>query len=697
MNSMRRKTISGAIATTGALLVHGSRRGAAAAAAATTVAASAGRGHSGLDLQYVDHSVKPGDDFFRYVNGGWVRTHEIPPDQSRWDAFTVLEEQNRHRTRELLESAQHAAADAEAVKLGDLYAGLMDETRAESLGLTPVAEHLALITRMDSRADLARALARLSRDIPITFAASSLASPVAARIVVDQKQPTRYLAAFTQGGLGVPDRDYLLTDIPAYEKVRSAYQAHLARLFQLAQMSDPDKRAERVLDLETRLARSQWTRVDQRDDEKTYNIWSRRELAGRAPGMDWDALLEVAGLGDRGSFQVREPSAITAAAGLVGSAPIETWRDYLLSRTLRTFAPLGPRAFVDESFAYEGRVLSGTPELPARWKRCIPQVETAMGPALGRLYLQKYFPPSAQAEAQSMVVHIKQAMEGRIRALSWMSAATKTQALRKLAAVRIELGAETGHRDFSQLTIARDAAYANVSRAAQFEYDRKLRRIDQPVDRGEWTMLAETVNAQSARVLTKIMFPAGILQPPFFEDGADRAVNYGAIGVVIGHELSHQFDDQGAKTDENGALRNWWQPQDYEHFKAATAALAAQYDRYEPLPGMHINGRLTLGENIGDLAGLALARDAYRMSLGSAPAPVVDGLTGEQRFFMAYAQIWRSRMREPMLRKQLASNPHSPPQWRVAELRNVDAWYEAFDVTPQASMYLPPAERVRVW
>jgi putative endopeptidase len=465
----------------------------------------------------------------------------------------------------------------------------------------------------------------------------------------------------------------------------------------LAGLSEAEARAARIYALEERIARAQRTRADSRDVDKLYNLWTRADFAAKAPGLDWGAFLAAAGLEGQSLFLVGEPEAIGGAAAAAGEVGLQNWRDYLAFRAIRNFAATGPKAFRDEDFDFQGRTLSGTPTQPAAWKRAAQIVDNTMGQAVGGLYIEQYFGPQARAQARAMTDAIKLAMGARIARVDWMSVPTKQRALAKLAAVRVEVGSQEPLKDYSGLAIVRGQAFGDLLSAARFDYDTKLAKLGRPVDRGEWTMNPHLVNAQSNPTLVKVMIPAGILQPPFFDANADAAVNYGAIGVVMGHELSHQFDDQGAKFDEAGALVSWWAPEDIARFRAATDRLAAQYDAYQPLPGAHINGRLTLGENIADLGGLHIAFDAYRTSLGGRPAPVLGGLAGEQRFFMSFNQVYRCLQRESSLRQTLATDPHSPGEWRAAEVRNHDAWYASFDVRPGQREYLAPADRVRVW
>ncbi len=663
-------------------------------------AAKAVTGGFGLDLAAMDRSVAPGDDFYRYVNGGWLKTATIPPDRARWQEFYRLDDLNAKRSRDILEEAARAPTSPQTKAIGDFYASLMDEAGREAAGLSPLQPELARIAAIATPADLARAIAQVSRDWlrPLPGGASPLPpSPLATGVSIDQKNPTRYLPSISQGGLGMPDRDYFLVDDPRFLEIRAAYRKHLAAMFALAGLDDPQARAGRVYDLEERLARSHATRAEQRDPDKRYNLFTRAALAAQAPGLDWPVFLDAAGFKGQDLILVSEVGAAMGVALAAEKVALADWKDYLAYRSIRAFAPFGPRAIVAENFAFEDGVLAGTPQMPQAWKRAVATLDRSMGQAVGAIYLQKFFPPESRAVARTMTANIIAALGRRIAALDWMAPATKARALKKLAAARVEVGAEAPPRSYAGLTVVRTEAFGNVQRAARFAYERGLSRLGKPVDRAEWSMVAQTVNAQANPTLVKIMFPAGIMQGLFFDPAADPAVNYGAIGVVMGHELSHLFDDQGSKFDETGALNNWWTPEDFARFHKATEALAAQYDTYEPLPGAHINGHLTNGENIADLAGLALARDAYFASLGGKTPPVIGGLTADQRFFMSFAQLYRGLTRENFLRQMLATDPHSPGEWRAAEVRNMDAWYEAFGVKPGQKMYLAPAERVRIW
>ncbi len=667
--------------------------------AAARAAAAPGKteyGTFGLDLSAMDPSIAPGDDFYRYVNNGWLKTHTIPADRSSFGGN--LAENTQARTRAIMETAA-ATGTAGGRKIGDYYSAWIDEPGLDRRGLEPLKPELARVAAIATPADLARALARLSyADLANPNGASRPdPAPISLGVSVDVKQPTRYVPSIGQGGICLPDRDYYLVDTPANLAARAAFKDHLAKMFTLAGFDDAQGRAGRVYALEARIARGHRSREDSRQAEKRYNPFRRADLAARAPGLDWDAFLAAAGFEGQDLFIVGAPESLAASSAAARDVPLADWKDYLAFRAIRNFAPCGPAAFRAEDFAFNEKTLRGTPQMPAAWKTAVVQTDRALGQAVGQIYLARHFPPSSRAMVTEMTRNLKASMGRRIRGLAWMTPATKTKALAKLANLRVEIGGQTPPRDYSGLQVKPGEAFENLLRAQDFARTRILARLGRPVDRGEWSMNPQTINAQSNSTLVKVMFPAGYLQPPNFDPYADPAVNYGAIGRVIGHEISHQFDDQGSKFDASGALDNWWAPEDLKLFQKATAALAAQYDAYEPLPGLHINGRLTLGENIGDLAGLAISLDAYHASLGGKPAPVLAGLTGDQRFFLSFTQTHRSLQRENALRQQIISDPHSPNEWRSAEVRNMDAWYKAFDVKPGQKMYLAPDARVRVW
>lgn len=687
---LTRRGLAEGLAAGGLLAATGPRAWAAAAGGKPAY------GDFGLDLSAIDSAIAPGDDFYRYVNNGWLRKASIPADRPNYSG--VMRETTESRTRSIMESAG-ALGTANGRKITDYYRAWTDEGLLERRGLEPLKPELARVAAVATPADLGRALALLTwGDLPNPNGASRPdPSPIGIGVAPDAKQPTRYVPSLSQGGLSLPDRDYYLVDAPANVATRTAFRAHIARLFQLAGFDDPEGRAARVYALEEKIARGWWSREQSRQAEKRYNPHSRAELVARAPGLDWDAYLGAAGIDGQPVYIVAQPSSIAASAGLARDVALADWRDFLAFRAIRNFAPCGPKALREADFDFNGHVLQGTPKMPDAWKQAVVQTDRALGQAVGEIYLARYFPPSSRAQVTEMTRQLKLAMAGRIKGNGWMTPATKTRALAKLANLRVEVGGQNPPRDYTRLEVKPGEAFENLLRAQAFNHWRATNRLERPVDRSEWAMNPQTINAQSNFGLVKVMFPAGFLQPPNFDPYADTAVNYGAIGRVIGHEISHQFDDQGSKYDETGALNNWWAPADLERFQAATAALAKQYDAYEPLPGLHINGRLTLGENIGDLAGLGMALDAYHASLGGKPAPVLAGLTGDQRFFLSFAQTHRSLQRENSLRQQLISDPHSPNEWRAAEVRNMDAWYDEFHVKPGQKMYLAPDARVRVW
>jgi putative endopeptidase len=645
----------------------------------------------GFDAAGMDRAVKPGDNFFDFANGTWARTTEIPADKPVWGGFIELDELSTQRTRTIIEDAAKANAPAGSVqrKVGDFYASFMDEAAIEAKGVQPLKPALDRVAAIRTRSDLAGALGELVQ--------IGVRSPFGIEVDQDLKDNSRYAVYVGQGGLGLPDRDYYLDAAnPKFVEAKAKYKTHIANMLRLAGVSDPEGRAERILGLETKIAQSHWTRVQRRQIENLYNPMTRAELSGKMPGFDWNAYLAAMGLGGVDRVIVAQPSALTGAAKLVGSEPLETWKDYLTFRVIAASAPFLPKAFVDENFAFNGKVLSGTPQLRERWKRGSDIVGGGMGEAVGQLYVARYFPPEAKAKADELVRNLIRAMDLRLQGLAWMAPETKAKARVKLAAFTPKIGYPDKWRDYSALEIRRDDALGNALRAARFDYRRNIAKIGQPIDRAEWGMSPQTVNAYANPLMNEIVFPAAILQPPFFDPNADDAVNYGGIGAVIGHEISHHFDDQGRKFDAKGNLADWWTEKDVAEFKKLTDQMVAQYGAYEALPGAKVNGQLTLGENIADLAGLAIAYDAYQVSLNGKPAPVIDGYTGDQRFFLGFGQVWRTKYRDALLQQLLTVDTHSPGTIRPLVVRNFDAWYEAFDVR-DGKLYLPPEQRIRVW
>jgi len=666
----------------------------------------------GLDVAGMDRSVDPGDDFFLYANGAWVRTTEIPADSARWGTFNSLNERSMTRTREVLEAAASGSAPAgsEERKVGDLYASYLDEATVEARGLDPLRPQLAALDALRDRTALARALgADLRTDVDSLNATHFHTSRLFGFWVApDLNQPMVYAGYLFQGGLGMPDREYYLSANPKMAETRDRYRAHIARVLRLAGIAGAEQQAGRILDLETRMAQVHATRAESLEVRRAAE-WKRTEFARRAPGLDWPAFFSAAGLEQQPTILVWHPAAVTGLAALVRQVPLSTWKAWMTFHAIDRQAPLLPRAFVDEAFEFYARTLGGTPELSARWKRAVEAIselrskqvgfreEAAMGDAVGKLYVARYFPPSAKAQIQEMVRQIIAAFDRRIEALEWMTPATKAQARQKVRSLRVSVGYPDRWVGYSGLEISRGDLLGNMQRASLFDYRRHLAQLGKPVDKADWCMEPQTVNAVNLPLHNGLNFPAAILEPPFFDPQAPAATNYGAIGTVIGHEISHSFDDQGAMFDAEGRLRNWWTPADFAKFEESGARLAAQFDAYHPFPDLHVNGRQTLGENIADVAGLAAAHDGWRASLGGQEAPEVSGFTGEQQFFLAYAQNWRSKTREPMARQLLITDGHAPGHYRALTVRNLDAWYSAFAVKPGQQLNLAPEQRVRVW
>ncbi len=644
----------------------------------------------GYDLTSRDTQVRPGDDFYQYAIGGWLDRNTIPPDRSTWGAFVELASQAEVQVRAIIEALPTPQpANSPQQKVVDYYRSYLDVEAIERRGLEPAMPILQAIASAKTHAQIVEIMGR--PDVPVK-------TPIGFAISLDQKNPDRYVVTVTQSGLALPDREYYLKDDAAFAEVRSKYLAHVERMLALADQKEPAKQAQAILALETEIARLHWPRAKRRERDLTYNVRTLGQLSARSGAFPWKAFLEPAGLADRPDFVVREVDAVEALAQQFASVPIETWRSYLTYHYLASVADVLPQAFDREHFELYERTLNGQPQLKERWKRAVDAAGAALGEAVGQLYVEKHFPPASKQKMTDLVENLRRAYGQRIRDLPWMSQATKTVALEKLATFRPKIGYPDKWRDYSALEIRAGDAFGNASRAVVFEWERRLKRIDQRTDRDEWGMTPQRVNAYYNSTFNEIVFPAAILQPPFFDPNADDAVNYGAIGGVIGHEMGHGFDDQGSKSDAQGILRTWWQPEDETAFKGLVARLATQYGQYEALPGLNLNGRLTLGENIGDLGGLSVALEAYRLSLDGRNAPVLDGITGEQRFFLAWAQAFRNLMREERLRNQVVSDPHSPPKFRVnGVVRNMDAWYDAFGVAPGDELYLAPEERVRIW
>jgi putative endopeptidase len=654
-------------------------------------------GRWGVDLSSLDKSVRPGDNFFDYVNGAWLKKAVIPPDRSQTGSFQDLQILSERRMRAIMDDLEKkpvASLSPEEKKLRDLYDAFEDTKAIEANGLKPVQQDLDYLGGLKSLNDVARAMASPSLATESIYNVS---------ISVDDKNPNSYSINLSQSGLGLPDRDYYLsTDKPLVE-TRTAYQKYLSDMMKLAGMDDTDARAQRILALETAIAKASWDRADRRDEDKVYNPMPVSALKTLAPEFSWDAFFSETKIplsGPKGERQVivAEKTAFGPLAKIFAATPVSTWRDYLIVHYLRSNASYLPQKFDQRNFAFYGTVLSGNPQQLDRKTRGIHLIDGLMGEALGKLYVARYFPPASKAKAEQLVSNLLKAYEADIKTLTWMGPATREKALEKINEFTPKIGYPGHWRDYSAYAVDRNDLIGDVQRGALFEWNRELNRINQPVDKTEWGMTPPTINAYYNPAFNEIVFPAAILQPPFFDPKADDAVNYGGIGAVIGHEISHGFDDQGSKYDGKGVFRDWWTKEDRANFDAKTAALVKQYDGYESLPGLHVIGKNTLGENIADNAGIAIALKAYHISLNGNPAPVIGGLTGDQRFYLSFGQIWRTKQRDSSLRTQTLSNEHSPAEFRViGPTRNQDEWYSAFGAKDGDKYYLPPAERVHLW
>jgi putative endopeptidase len=644
-----------------------------------------------VDVAGMDRSVKPGDDFYKFANGGWTKVTEIPPDRAAYGAFTIIDEDVNGRLRDLVSGA---GGSVQA-----FYEAYMDEDGIEKRGLTPVQPELDAIAKISDRASLSRFLgAQLRADVDALnntrFHTDRLFGLWAAPAFA---HPDHYVAYFFQGGLGLPDRDYYRKSDEKSLALQAKYRTHVAAVLGLAKIADAPAQAGRIYALEKKIADVHVSRTDSVDVHKADNPWRPAEFATRAPGVDWTAFFSAAGLAEQNVIMVWHPSGVSGIAALVGQEPLSLWKEYLAFRTLDRASPLLPRAFAEEHFRFYDTALTGALKPRDRWKRAVSATSVALGDTVGQLYVGKYFPPQAKADAQVMVKNIVAAFARRIDALSWMSPATRTKARAKLDTLYIGIGYPDHWQSYDGLKIAKDDAFGNQERSALFEYRRSLARLGKLVDKSQWCMTPQTVNAVNLPLQNALNFPAAIMNPPFYDAAGDPVQNYGGIGTVIGHEISHSFDDQGSQFDAEGRLVNWWTPEDLAHFQQAGERLAAQYDAYEPLPGLHVNGKLTLSENIADVAGVSAAYDGYRAAYGKNLPPPIEGFDSDQRFFLSFGQIWRRLIRPEALRNQLLTDGHSPGPYRADTVRNVDAWYAAFGIAPGQTLYLTPEARVRVW
>jgi len=655
----------------------------------------------GINLAAMDRSVKPGDDFYDYANGTWMETTEIPADRSRIGAFFVAFEVTEKHVAELIDDIVNSSAEAgsDAARIAEFYKAYTDVGAINAAGMKPVKADFDRIAAIADKSGLSSVLGGNMRADVDPLNATDFVTENLFGVFVTQglTTPGEVLPYILQGGLGMPEREYYLSSDPHMAAIRKAYRAYIEQLLDKAGLADASSKAERIFALETKIAEAHMTREESEDFTKSTAIWNRGEFDQKAPGIDWAAFFDAANLGSQEKFSAYHARAITGLSALVASEPLDAWKDWLIFHQINAHADVLPSVIDETAFAFNGTTLSGTPELRSREKRAISAVNTYLGDAVGRAYVERYFPPSAKEEVTSMVQNIVDAFKNRVEAIDWMAPETKKEALAKVESIRVSVGYPDTWRDYSSYSIDPGDAYANEMNGEKVEYAHQLAKVGKPMDKGEWWMTAQLVNAVNLPVQNALNFPAGILQPPFFVAGADPAYNYGAIGAVIGHEISHSFDNNGAAFDATGALRNWWTEEDLAQFAKRGQALAEQYDGYAPFPDLHVNGELTLGENIADVAGLAATYDAYHASLHGEEPPVIDGFTGDQRFFIGYAQTWATKTRDEALRQQIATNGHAPGQFRALTVRNIDAWYDAFDVRPGDKLYLAPEERVRIW
>ena len=662
--------------------------------------ALAAEGH-GISADSMDRSVKPGDNFYEYANGDWIKRTEIPADRASVDVWTKLGDQSSKRMADLIAeiAKSNPPAGSSSRKVADLYNSYMDEAAIEAKGLAPLRPHLDAIAAIRNKQELAHALGETLRADVDALNNTNFYTPNLFGLWVAPgfNDSDHYVPYLMQGGLGLPDREYYLSDSEQMRKVRSKYQTHVAAMLKLAGFSDSDARAAHIIELEHAIARIHRSLPENEDIHKANNTWSSADFPAQAPGLEWSEYFRGAGLDKVMSFIVWQPEAFKGEAALVASTPLDTWKDWLAFHRIEASAGVLPKALAEERFAFFGKELSGTEQQRPRWERGVFVVDGLLGDAVGQVYAQRFFSPEAKAQAQAMVANLIAAFHKRIEALTWMDPATKAEAEAKLSTLYVGVGYPETWHDYSNYEVKADDIFGNIWRGNLSEYERQIARLGKPVDRKEWSMTPQTVNAVNLPLQNALNFPAAILQPPFYDPQAPAAVNYGAIGTVIGHEISHTFDTEGSTFDSKGRLRNWWTPDDLKHFEAATAQLAAQYDTYKPFPDLAINGKQTLAENIADVAGISAAYDGYRASLAGKTAPTQDGFSSDQQFFLAFGQNWGEKTREAALRQQVMTDSHSPGEYRACTVRNIDAWYGAFDVQAGEKLYLAPSERVRIW
>ncbi|WP_374513999.1 M13 family metallopeptidase [Brevundimonas sp.] len=645
----------------------------------------------GFDLAGRDAAVEPGESFFRHANGAALDRMQIPSDRTSYGSFALLRELSDNRLKSMIDglvARTDLTPGSDEAKIADAYRAYMDEARIETLDAQPLQPYLAAIRAADSHDKLAVYMGETQG----RFGGSIFGTG----ITIDQKAPTRYVVSTGQSGIGLPNRDYYLEERWAEKK--ALYRAYIERMLEMIGWDDPAANADAILAFETRIAEAHWTPIQNRNRDETYNEYTIAQLAAEAPGFPWQAYYDAVGVGEVPRLIVRQDTAMPKIAAIYAETPVEVIQAWQAFHTTDDAAALLSKRFSDAQWEFRSRDLQGQPAQRSREKRAISFAEGMLGEAIGRQYVAEYFPAESKAKMEELVANLRTALGNRINTYDWMSDETKAAAQDKLAKFTVKIGYPNKWRDYSDLQIRADDLFGNAERAGLFQWNYRLNRLNDPVDKDEWGMFPQTVNAYYNSANNEIVFPAAILQPPFFDPDADPAVNYGGIGGVIGHEIGHGFDDQGSKSDGDGVLRNWWTAEDKARFDALTERLGAQYDQFEPIPGFNVQGGLTMGENIGDAAGTAVGLEAYHLSLNGQPAPVIDGLSGDQRFFYGWAQVWQSKYRDDALRQQIATDPHSPAEFRViGPLRNIDAWYDAFDVQPGDKYYLPPEERVRIW
>jgi putative endopeptidase len=654
----------------------------------------------GIDPAAMDKSVKPGDDFYAYANGAWMKNTEIPADRSNIGGFYIADQQTEAKLEQLVADIVKSdpAPGSDAARIKAFYTTYMDQSAIDAAGLAPVQAGLGRFAAIRDVQGLSRVLGeQLRADVDPLNATDFATENLLGAFITQSLAGGEVMPYLLQGGLGMPEREYYLSADPKMAAIRTSYRAYIARLLTDAGIADAEAKAQRIFDLEMKIAAAHATREQSEDFANSSSEWARAEFAAKAPGIDWDAFFTGAGLAAQPKFAAYHAQAIPRLSSLVSGQPLEAWKDWLTFHQINMNTDVLPSKLDQDRFGFYGAVLQGTKQLRPREKRALAALNDAMGDAVGRLYTEKEFPASAKAQVQAMSDAIKAAFARRVQAIDWMAPATKQEALEKVRTIEVGVGYPESWKEYGNLNVAAGNAYANKQAAQTLRYAQQLAKIGKPMDRREWWMNAQLVNAVNLPVQNALNFPAAILQRPFFDASADPAYNYGAIGAVIGHEISHSFDNNGAAFDATGKMRNWWTAADKAKFDAAGKRLIAQYDTYEPFPGLRVNGKLTLGENIADVAGLAAAYDAYRASLGGRPAPVIGGFSGDHRFFIAFAQSWASKMREEALRGRIATDGHAPGMYRALTVRNIDAWYKAFDVKPGDKLYLPPEQRVKVW